>query len=559
MLVLFLSSYFMPTAPPSSVPRPPSAAGTKPSPASPEISRPSASAAGVEKAGSLQKPSPAAALQEITIETDDYVAVFSNEGAVLTGFQLKKYPNRQTHKPIQLVNSDPARVKPFSLNYSPVPDLNHLLFEVTGPSLKLTKARSQGRVVFRARAANGIEVEKSFDFKNGSYLIGLEVAVGQTGRQEVPSAPLMVEWADTLGQVEITGTSSRVEGHRVATLVNGRVSSESTKKSRESVEIPAPITWTSLADQFFVAALIPDPSSGGASARVSRDFNVYKTPTDENPNPGVDPQVFGPRPILSFAAPSLRAGEVFHRRVQAFVGPQDYSLLRSLNLQLENVVDFGTFGFISVYMQEILKWFFTWCHNWGLAILLLSVLVKLVLWFPTHSSYKNMNLTQQKMKELQPKLEAVKRKYADDKQEQQKQTMALYQQAGINPMGGCLPMLLQIPVFIALYSTLSHSIELRGASFLWLKDLTLKDPFYVLPLLMGVSMIVQQRASGQMTTQAAGQQKVMMWMMPVVLTFFSFQWPSGLLIYWVVTNLLSIIQQKVVNREIRKDKKKEGV
>src|SRR5207247_1239502 len=151
-----------------------------------------------------------------------------------------------------------------------------------------------------------------------------------------------------------------------------------------------------------------------------------------------------------------------------------------------NVVDFGTFGFISVYMQEILKWFFTWCRNWGLAILFLSVLVKLVLWFPTHSSYKNMNLTQQQMKELQPKLEAVKRKYADDKQEQQKQTMALYQQAGINPMGGCLPMLLQIPVFIALYSTLSHSIELRGASFLWLKDLTLKDPFYVLPLLMGV-------------------------------------------------------------------------
>jgi YidC/Oxa1 family membrane protein insertase len=160
------------------------------------------------------------------------------------------------------------------------------------------------------------------------------------------------------------------------------------------------------------------------------------------------------------------------------------------------------------------------------------------------------------MKEIQPKLDAIKRKYADDKQEQQKQTMALYQTAGINPMGGCLPMLLQMPIFFALYATLSHCIDLRGASFLWLGDMTLKDPTHVLPLLMGASMVVQQRVSGQMANQAAGQQKVMMWMLPIMLTYFSFQWPAGLLVYWVVTNVLSMIQQKVVNREIQKDKKK---
>jgi YidC/Oxa1 family membrane protein insertase len=137
--------------------------------------------------------------------------------------------------------------------------------------------------------------------------------------------------------------------------------------------------------------------------------------------------------------------------------------------------------------------------------------------------------------------------------------MLLYQQAGINPMGGCLPLLLQMPIFIALYSTLIHSIELRAAPFLWLGDLSLKDPIYVLPLLMGGSMILQQKVSGQMSSQTSGQQKFLMWFLPIFLTFMSFQWASGLLVYWVVTNLLSMVQQKVVNREIARAKKKEEV
>jgi YidC/Oxa1 family membrane protein insertase len=168
-----------------------------------------------------------------------------------------------------------------------------------------------------------------------------------------------------------------------------------------------------------------------------------------------------------------------------------------------------------------------------------------------------MATTSAKMRELQPKLDALKRKFPDDKQKQQQEQMRLFQEAGVNPLSGCLPMLLQIPVFWALYATLSHCIELRGASFLWLHDLTLKDPWFVFSLLMGGSMLLQQKVSGQMATQAAGQQKMLMWMMPVVLTFMSKDWPSGLLVYWVTTNLLSMIQQKVVNREIQKAKKKE--
>ncbi len=492
----------------------------------------------------------------VTIETDNYTAIFSNEGAVLTSFQLKKYQNRQTHQPVELVNSDPAHPKPFTVQY-PIPQLNEQRFEIKGFSQKLTQVGEEAQLLFSYRSPQGSILEKRFTFKNGSYLMGVKITVSQVKPGSIAAGTLTMEWADTLGQEEMTaGTNSRVQGYRVATLSADHVDSEGMKKSQESAEIPSPITWTALANQFFMAALIPDPSSGGASVKVVRDNNAFKSPTPEDPNPGLDPKTFTPRPLLVFQTPELRSGQSFQENLQVFIGPQDYSLLKSLNLQLERVIDLGTFGFISVYMLALLQWFFTIVHNWGLAVILLSVSVKLLLWLPTHNSYKNMYVTQQKMREIQPKVDALKRKYPDDKQKQQQEQMKLFNEAGINPLGGCLPMLFQLPVFWALYATLNHSIELRGAHFLWLRDLTLHDPIYVLPFLMGGTMILQQKVSGQMATQAAGQQKMMMWMMPVVLTFISTKWPSGLLLYWVVTNILSMLQQKIVNREVQKAKKK---
>ena len=559
IVILFSWMYFMPAPPPETANAPVTQGAVSESSAP----QPESSSLPREKTGKTPKPQRQTAdlpAKEVTIETDDYIATFSTRGALLTGFQLKKYLNRQTKKFSQLVNPDPDRPKPFSVNFPPMADLNQKTFEVDGVSRKLSPSDSQAKLRFRYVDENGTMLEKTFGFKNGSYLLDFEVAVSQTGKGSIPTSNLSVEWADTLGAEENTGgTQSRTGGYRVTTWTGDHASSESTKKSKESVDIPAPVGWTALADQFFVAALIPDASTGGASAKILRNDNAYLSPTEENPNPGVNPKVFTPRPLLVYSSQSLRSGESFKRSGQVFIGPQDYTILKSQKLQLENVINFGMFGFISVYMLELLKWFYSWAHNWGLAIIFLSIAVKLLLWWPTHNSYKNMAQTQGKMKEIQPKLDAIKRKYADDKQEQQKQTMAIYQSAGINPMGGCLPMLLQMPIFFALYATLQYCIELRGASFLWLGDLTLKDPTHVFPLLMGASMVVQQRVSGQMANQAAGQQKVMMWMLPIMLTYFSFQWPGGLLVYWVVTNILSMIQQKVVNREIQKAKKKDEV
>ena len=476
----------------------------------------------------------------------------------MTGYALKKYLNRQTQKPIQLIDSDSGRPKPFQMDYAAVPDADQRVYRVDGSTTsKLLKPGEMVKLCFTTLNEGGTQLTKTFHFKNGSYLIDFEVGVSQLGHSVLAASPIAVQWSDTLGLEEVTGTQSRVRGSRVATLSGDQVNSETLKKNQENSEIPAPVSWTALANQFFVAALIPDPSTGGASVRVVRDTHAWKPSSEENPNPVLDPNSFNPRPFLIFQGQALQQGQSFQKKGEIFFGPQDYSLLKSLNLRLEKVVDFGMFGFISAYMLSLLKWFYTFSHNWGLAILLLSVLIKLVLWFPTHSSYKNMNLTQKKMKEIQPKLEALKRKYPEDKQKQQEETMKLYQQAGINPLGGCLPLLFQMPVFFALYATLGHCIELRGAHFLWLTDLTLKDPYLVLPLLMGVSMIVQQKVSGQAANMATGQQKFMMWFFPVFLTIISLQWPSGLLLYWMITNVLSIVQQKIVNREINNARKKD--
>jgi YidC/Oxa1 family membrane protein insertase len=552
VLILGLSQFFLPSPPPPTENTVNAVSQTVSTPGAMASSPSGVSAAAVVKSVHAKKTAEVPAAS-VTIETDDYTAVFSNQGAVLTSYELKKYRNRGTQKPIELVNPDPSHPKPFSLSYDPIPDLNQKIFEVRGTSKKLSKSDNKASLTFRYVDENGRILEKDFGFENGSYQMDFDVTVRQTGGGSTPASSLVVGWSDTLGQEEFTGTNSRTSGYRVATLSPSGLDSQRQKGSQESTEISS-ITWTALANQFFAAVLIPDPSTGGASARVVRDYNIYKPASADNPTPVEDPKNSAPRPEVVFAGQAIRSGESFQRKARVFLGPQEYQLLQKLNLV--QVMDLGTFGMISVYMLRLLEWIYTWCHSWGLAVILLSIVIKLVLWLPTHNSYKNMYLTQQKMREVQPKMDALKRKFPNDPTKQREEQAKLFQEAGINPLGGCLPMFLQLPVFWALYAALGHSIELRGAGFLWLKDLTLFDPIYVLPLLMGGTMILQQKVSGQMATQATGQQKMMMWMMPVVLTFISTKWPSGLLLYWVVTNVLSMIQQKVVNREIQNAKKK---
>lgn len=235
---------------------------------------------------------------------------------------------------------------------------------------------------------------------------------------------------------------------------------------------------------------------------------------------------------------------------QLYLGPEDTDALKNIANGLDMTVDYGWLWFISSLIFKLLKIINSWVHNWGWSIVLVTVLIKLAFYRLSASSYYSMA----SMRNLQPKLQALRERYGDDKAKMSQETMKLYQQERVNPLGGCLPVLVQIPVFIALYWVLIESVELRQAPFIfWIKDLSVADPFHVLPILMGLSMFIQQKLNPAPPDPM--QAKVMM-MLPIVFTGLFWNFPAGLVLYWFVNNSLSIMQQWYITRTYEKNNAK---
>ena len=237
--------------------------------------------------------------------------------------------------------------------------------------------------------------------------------------------------------------------------------------------------------------------------------------------------------------------------LQGYIGPKEWKLFASLDKRLTDVIEFGWFTFLSRPFFRVMLAIYNFVGNWGWAIVIFTILVKLVL-FPL--SYKGM-MSMQKLKDLAPKMKEIKERYGKDPAKMNQQMMQLYKKHGANPMGGCLPMLLQIPVFFALYRVLLNADELQGAPWiLWITDLSRHDPYYVLPILMGATMFLQQQITPNTMTDPL-QQKIFKWF-PVLMTFFFLTFPSGLVLYWLTNNILSIAQQVYINRAYEKHKEK---
>ena len=227
-----------------------------------------------------------------------------------------------------------------------------------------------------------------------------------------------------------------------------------------------------------------------------------------------------------------------------YVGPEITSVLKGLSPGLDMTVDYGWLWFISSILFSVLKWVNHWVNNWGFSIIIVTVLIKLAFFQLSASSYRSMA----NMRKLQPKLEALKARFGDDKAKFSQETMKLYREEKVNPLGGCLPILIQIPVFIALYWVLLESVELRQAPFIfWIQDLSAKDPYHILPIIMGITMLIQQKLNP--APQDPVQAKMMM-LLPVVFTFLFISFPAGLVLYWIVNNTLSIVQQWFITRQI---------
>ena len=295
--------------------------------------------------------------------------------------------------------------------------------------------------------------------------------------------------------------------------------------AEEPFKAQLPGGWIAMIQHYFLSAWIPDPDQTHTySTRVTRSgYN-----------------------IAGFTSPALvldpgQSGEVSAR---FYAGPKDQYRLEQLSPYLELSVDYGWLWWIA----QPLFWLLTKIHalvaNWGVAIILLTVLIKAAFFKLSATSYKSMA----NMRRVQPKMQDIREQYADDKQKQSQAMMELYRKEKINPMGGCLPILVQMPVFIALYWVLMESVELRQAPFmLWIKDLSVMDPYFVLPLMMGASMWFMQKLNPPPPDPM--QAKIMQWM-PIVFTFFFLWFPAGLVLYWVVNNLLSMAQQYVITKQI---------
>jgi len=401
-------------------------------------------------------------------------------------------------------------------------------FQTTLPGdFKLT-SKTASRVEFTAQQGP-LRVTKRYTFSPDNGLNTLEIEAVNTSSQRLALAP----WELRLGPGLDTVASEMKEN--ASELKAAYTHAEAGRKHPvfKEIEVDEPAAndwvWTGLNNRYFLAALAD--ASFNTTRPVRRDETV-----------GDKKEV----PLLAVPMPSgeLAPGERRTWSSKFYIGPKDYEGLKALGFGLDRAVDFGFFAPIAKLANSSLAYFYKVTGNYGAAIIILSVLIQLLLTPLSYKSFKAMAV----MKKIQPEMQAIQKQYKSDPQRMNKEIMDLYKRHGTNPLGGCLPMLLQIPVFFALFTALKNSWSLHGAPFgLWIKDLSAKDPFYVLPLVMGGIMFLQQHLSPQTTDPA---QATMMKWMPVIFTFMFLTFPSGLVLYWLVNSVWGFAQTMYLQKKM---------
>ncbi|WP_305045496.1 membrane protein insertase YidC [Geoalkalibacter sp.] len=392
---------------------------------------------------------------------------------------------------------------------------------VDPPAGTLTLGPGESRdLVFRGEIAPGVLVEKILSLQGDSYQI--PVAVRLINRSAGPlsgnlSLTLVQPWDKAMAgtMYEFVGPSTFSGGKKRSDKVDDL--------AKQPALYTESIVWTGFEKKYFLNAIVPLEDSA-ERARVDMVGSLVSN---------------------SLISPyrTLQSGEQAEWRFFAFFGPKDFDLLSGLGYHLSEAVDFGFFGFLARPLLHVLKFFYGFLHNYGLAIILLTVIIKILFWPLTQKSFTSMK----EMQKLQPQMQKLREKYKNDKQRMNMELMNLYKEHRVNPLGGCLPMLVQIPVFFALYKVLLVSIELRHAPFfLWITDLSAKDPYYITPVIMGASMFIQQKMTPSNLDPV--QAKIFL-AMPLIFTVMFLNFPSGLVLYWLVNNILTIGQQALIHRK----------
>ncbi len=435
----------------------------------------------------------------IVVETPLYRAVLSTQGATIKEWILKKYLDDNGNQ-IKLTPDQP-RVPPLSIGFTEAFSLSKAIFQ--------TDAKDQIEVTEGERAVtfyftqNDITVRRTFHFYADHYKVDVE--------EEVKGRPNY--WVTLGSGLGISGTYG-YGGHigPVVLQFSDRIEIKPEKLMEPKI-FREGLRWVAQEDKYFFSSIVPPE---GSVAKIWRDER-------------------GPLVAVNLSEET--------NRYILYIGPKEHDRLKTLGVGLEHIIDFGFFSILARPLFWILKFFYKLVGNYGWAIVLLTIVTRIPFIPLMNRGQKSIK----KLQALQPKMNEIREKYKKDPKKMQEEMMKLYRQYKVNPMSGCLPMLIQIPVFFALYKVLLIAIELRGAPFiLWIDDLSKKDPYYILPIVMGITMYIQQRMT---PTPADTSQQKFMKFLPLIFTFLFLNFPSGLVLYWLVSNILSIIQQWYVNKK----------
>jgi YidC/Oxa1 family membrane protein insertase len=518
--VLYGYQYFMPQPPV------PVAAGKTPAgKAAAPAAAPTKADATVMKQGEPAKTERVAApAKEVVVDTGLYRAVFNSRGGTIKSLVLKKYRESEGPggKQVTLVAEAPPDFQDLKTDSQPFGLDADVVCSVSSDGLSLGAGEKKD-LSFTCPGSPGITLKKTFKIDGDSYAMLLEEQILNTGSNPANGVMRLVLNHHSEPDAKV----SRFEEHGPVTYAGKDVD---VLKPKDLAKGPKTygkdVHWTGYGDKYFLSAVID--GTGGFDGVTVRNDKGYV----EN--------------IISSPSVAVNPGESATLNYKLYFGPKDLDILKSQGSDLEKVIDLGWFSAVAKPLLYSMKFLYRYVHNYGIAIIIITIIIKILFYPLTFKSYKSMK----DMQKLQPKMAELKEKHKNDKDALNKAVMEMYQTHKVNPLGGCLPMLFQMPIFIALYRALMSSIELRHAPFMfWIQDLSAKDPYYVTPLVMGATMFIQQKMTPS-TGMDPNQAKMMM-ALPVIFTAMFINMPSGLVIYWLVNNILTIAQQAYINRLLK--------
>lgn len=457
--------------------------------------------------------------ETVTIKTPRYTAKINTAGGVLTQMTLNNYKEgiKKGAPEVNLIGERAADQAPMSLMVNGKPAWKDVRWTAKGQDRTLDKGQTAS-IVLTGYFDSAI-IRRELTFSGDSFLVEEKVTVTNNG-----DAPYTADLGFFVTSTNLSPGENRYNRMEVAYLNRaGRDEEAGTDDLEAGLTAANGLKWAAIMDNYFMLALAPRSDDMAMSAVFADD--VYKL-------------VVGKKVTVG-------PGEEQAVSCDYYLGPKSEKTLDGAPNQLETSINYGFFNFLAKPLMKFLVILHSIMGNYGVAIIVLTIIIKIIFWPLSQKSYKSMD----QMKKLQPLMAKIREKYKDDRQKMNQEVMSLYKTYKVNPLGGCLPMLLQIPVFIALYQGLLGSIELRHAAFIstlpftdivWLADLSAKDPLYISPIIMGATMLLQQKM-----TPSPGdptQAKIMMFM-PIVFTFIFLNFPAGLVVYWLCNNVLSIGQQ----------------